>query len=207
MPFVSATYHLISAISFNLHITFHSKEEGSVFHVQLSHNYARQQINVYILGDLYFLHSMEREWEKMAVFSQGVAILRYRALCVLQLNQAGHSKACCALFLFSSLLSSPLDYNFQEKSRVYPSFTSPSQKYVRTTLGPAFFLYTHPHMAKQNKTKIPVYPNTQSQCRTASLISPFLCQVWPTEHPLMWKGSHYHLTHWTLMKRRGRMCA
>lgn len=89
----------------------------------------------------------------MAVFSQGVAILRYRAVCVLQLNQAGHSKACCALFLFSSLLSSPLDYNFQEKSRVYPSFTSPSQKYVRTTLGPAFFfIHTPTHgQTKQNK--------------------------------------------------------
>lgn len=32
-----------------------------------------------------------------------------------------------------------------------------------------------------------------------------LCS-WPSKHSLMWKGTHYCLTHWSLIKGRGYMC-
>lgn len=43
-------------------------------------------------------------------------------------------------------------------------------------------------------------------CHEASLIISFFCAIWPSKHSLMWKASHYHLTHSSLMKRKGHMC-
>lgn len=72
-----------------------------------------------------------------------------------------------------------LKYYEMRDLRVYPGFITLAQKYVRAGV----YIQTHPHTWPNKKKTL--YPNTQSQCRTASLIIPFFCPVWPTEHPLM----------------------